>query len=69
MKKYLLLIASVLLLAACSSPKYAYYFDHYDYNSGKKKVETATTQLTGTNIVTPELSPQPLDEEHNCNNC
>ena len=37
MKKYLLLIASVLLLAACSSPKYAYYFDHYDYNSGKKK--------------------------------
>ena len=63
MKKYLLLIASVLLLAACSSPKYAYYFDHYDYNSGKKKVETATTQLTGTNIVTPELSPLQLDGE------
>lgn len=61
MKKYLLLLASVLLFAACSSPKYAYYFDHYDYNSGKKKVETSTPQLAGTNIATPELSPLKLD--------
>lgn len=63
MKKYLLLLASVLLLAACSSPKYAYYFDHYDYNSGKKKVETPTTQLAGTTLSTPELSPLKLDEQ------
>ena len=63
MKKYLLLIASVLLLAACSSPKYAYYFDHYDYNSGKKKVETATAQLSETSIATPQLSPLQLDAE------
>lgn len=63
MKKYLLLIASVLLFAACSSPKYAYYFDHYDYNSGKKKVETSNTELTQTTIATPELSPLYLDEK------
>ena len=63
MKKYLLLIASVLLLAACSSPKYAYYFDHYDYNSGKKKVETPTTHLAETTLSTPELSPLKLNEE------
>lgn len=63
MKKYLLLFASVLLLAACSSPKYAYYFDHYDYNSGKKKVETPTTHLTEATLSTPELSPLRLNEE------
>ena len=36
MIRNLLTICSILLLAACSSPKYAYYFDHHDYNSGKK---------------------------------
>lgn len=63
MKKYLLLITSVLLLASCSSPKYAYYFDHYDYNSGKKKVETPETQLARTTLATPDLSPLQLDQE------
>ena len=36
MKKILFLIGAVLLMAACSSPKYTYNFDHYDYNSGRK---------------------------------
>lgn len=30
-------VGAVLTLAACSSPKYTYNFDHYDYNSGKKR--------------------------------
>lgn len=38
MKKILVLLGASLLLAACSTPKYTYYFDHYDYNSGKKDV-------------------------------
>jgi len=38
MKKYIYLLISMVILASCSSPKYTYYFDHYDYNSGKKKV-------------------------------
>lgn len=63
MKKSLLLIASVILFAACSSPKYAYYFDHYDYNSGKKKIETSDVQLARTTLSTPELSPLQLNRD------
>lgn len=40
MKNYLLLFCAIALLASCSSPKYAYHFDHYDYNSGKKQKVT-----------------------------
>lgn len=36
MKKYTFIIISAILLAACSSPKYTYYFDHYDYAKNKK---------------------------------
>jgi hypothetical protein len=35
MRKILLLILPLFLLA-CSAPKYTYYFDHYDYSTGKK---------------------------------
>ncbi|MGC1241556.1 MAG: hypothetical protein WA874_08200 [Chryseosolibacter sp.] len=63
MKKYLLLLMSVLLLAACSSPKYAYYFDHYDYNSGKKKTEAPEIHLSQNTITTPETSPLRINEE------
>lgn len=60
MKKYLLLFTSVLLLASCSTPKYAYYFDHYDYNSGKKKIAPAG-ELAQVTLSTPETSPLQLD--------
>ena len=63
MKKYLLLLTSVLLLAACSSPKYAYYFDHYDYNSGKKKAAMPTGEVAQSVIGAPELSPLQLDAQ------
>ena len=36
MKKYTFIIIGAILLAACSSPKYTYYFDHYDYAKNKK---------------------------------
>jgi hypothetical protein len=36
MRNYPLLVAAALLFAACSAPRYAYHFDHYDYNSGRK---------------------------------
>jgi len=62
MKKYLLLIASVVFLAACSSPKYAYYFDHYDYNSGKKKAEISDVQLAQIHLTTPQLSPLRINQ-------
>lgn len=63
MKKYLLLISSVLLLASCSTPKYAYHFDHYDYNSGKKKAQTEKTRLAQQMLATPETSPLQINEE------
>jgi len=56
MKKIASLIGLVLLVTACSSPKYAYHFDHYDYNSGKKKSLPAQQQ-TATD------SPLQLDTE------
>ena len=37
MKKILSLLVLVVLLSACSTPKYTYHFDHYDYNIGKKE--------------------------------
>jgi hypothetical protein len=43
MKKYILLLAPVVMLVACSTPKYTYNFDYYDYNSGKKKVTSQET--------------------------
>jgi hypothetical protein len=39
MKFHQMLFGAAILLTACSSPKYAYHFDHYDYSSGKKTTE------------------------------
>ena len=71
MKKIGSLIGLVLLVAACSSPKYVYHFDHYDYNSGKKKSiqeEVATTQSPlvfdqQTVVASTTESPVVLAEE------
>ncbi len=41
MQKILAIGIAVMLVTACSSPKYTYYFDHYDYNSGKPRVATS----------------------------
>jgi hypothetical protein len=46
MKKLVMLIAFAVIFAACSSPKYSYYFDRYDYNSGKKLPAPTVTQNT-----------------------
>jgi len=37
MKRNLLCLLSLALLAACSAPKYSYNFSQYNYNAGKKK--------------------------------
>jgi hypothetical protein len=58
MKKIVVLLAGAVLFAACSSPRYSYYFDHYDYNSGKKTATAArameapvNTQLTDESLL------------------
>ena len=35
MKFHQMLFGAAILLTACSTPKYVYHFDHYDYSSGK----------------------------------
>ena len=37
MKKFLSMLSVVAFVVSCSSPKYSYNFDYYDYNSGKKE--------------------------------
>jgi hypothetical protein len=56
MKNYTLLLFAALMITACSSPKYTYHFDHYDYNSGKK----ARLAQTETKSGAPEVSVSPL---------
>jgi hypothetical protein len=67
MKNILMLVGSVLMLASCSAPKYSYYFDHYDYNSGKKKANSETVLLAanenGTPEITTEQSPLQVEKE------
>lgn len=52
MKKYSLLFFGAILLAACSTPKYTYHFDHYDYSTKKK-------DPAGKSVVVTE---QPVQE-------
>jgi hypothetical protein len=59
MKKFILVMAGAVVLAACSAPKYTYHFDHYDYNSGKKKTETASLTVNeSTSAATPPAATE-----------
>jgi hypothetical protein len=67
MKHLVTLVVSVLVLASCSTPKYTYNFDYYDYNSGRKKAE-AERLVAQSETVTPpaadgEVSPLSLAPE------
>jgi hypothetical protein len=75
MKKLFLLVIAALAAGACSSPKYTYHFDHYDYNSGRKQVATASAEpvsaspvlISDENIASTSASispvPTPITEE------
>jgi hypothetical protein len=58
MKRTLLILAAVAFMASCSSPKYTYNFDHYNYNAGKKKVSSVVNEAVandGPQAIQPEL--------------
>jgi hypothetical protein len=55
MKFHQILLGVTVGLAACSTPKYTYHFDHYDYNSGRKNVQPAVELKT-------EANPLEIDE-------
>ena len=59
-------IFAILLLASCSAPKYSYYFDHYDYNAGKRKkaaVENSVAAQSAPVEITSEPVNAPQPEE------
>ena len=57
MKFHQMLFGAAILLTACSSPKYVYHFDHYDYSSGKKTTEKLTSPIV------EDLAPLSLNSE------
>lgn len=50
-----------LLMAACSSPKYAYHFSEYDYNSGKNKLSNVPQPAEELTVVSE--TPLKLEDE------
>src|SRR5690606_38523430 len=52
----LFILCSLVLIVACSSPKYTYHFDTHDYHAGKKNIAPASAS---TEIV--ELPAVSLD--------
>lgn len=63
MKTILSLIVSALLFAACSSPKYSYHFDHYNYNSGKKQTVAQNASAKEVEVAKDETSPLLINNE------
>ncbi|HEY5691330.1 MAG TPA: hypothetical protein VIS49_07740 [Cyclobacteriaceae bacterium] len=43
-----------IAIVSCTSPRYAYHFDYYDYNSGKKGQEVDLTVAYESAVVNPE---------------
>jgi hypothetical protein len=52
----------MLILASCSSPRYSYNFDYYDYNSGRKELPKThlNESLLATNTEPLKLGRQEL---------
>ena len=40
MKTKITVLLAIVVLASCSTPKYSYFFEHRDYNAGKKKASS-----------------------------
>src|SRR5687768_17529173 len=50
--RFIITLLAVSIIWGCSAPKYTYHFDHYDYNSGRKKaVENPENNDAGSNSV------------------
>lgn len=64
MKNFTFLAVGLLMMAACSTPKYTYHFDRFDYNSGKKKTTSIETSAMATtsNQEIPSLEIEPVGD-------
>jgi hypothetical protein len=62
MRNFFMILVGILLLASCSAPKYSYYFDHYDYNSGKRQ-DQLSAQTPSERAQTAQQSPLAIEEQ------
>lgn len=60
MKSKLYYLLALVLIASCSSPKYTYNFDHYNYNSAKKTDKTVPKVETAEVSVIDPIEPSSL---------
>ena len=53
LRQYFILktVGAIVIMSSCSSPKYTYNFDYYDYNSGRKEL----SEVQSTKSVTEPL--------------
>jgi hypothetical protein len=68
MKNILLVLIAVVLLTACSPPKYTYHFDRYDYNSGKRSDAVADAGIAreaNPETLTASIDPAPVIVDDN----
>lgn len=63
MRKYLILLAAVSIMASCSTPKHAYYFDKHDYNAGKKQAKTNSVSTEVVDLDSPKETSFKVDPE------
>lgn len=62
MKSKIIVLLALVVLASCSAPKYSYYFDHYNYNAGKKQpqsVKEIATISMNSQILMASAAEQP----------
>ncbi len=55
LNKILFIALGTMLIAACSTPKYTYQFDRYDYNSGRKATVIAEDNQLSPLAVDPAM--------------
>jgi len=63
MKIKISVLLSIVVLASCSTPKYAYYFDHHNYDAGKKQpaaVKEASVLAVDPQMLVASTEVQPV---------
>ncbi len=63
MRNHFFLLVAAVIFASCSTQKYAYHFDHYDYQAGKKQIQNENPLAVQENERITEESPLKLDPE------
>lgn len=61
MKSRILIPVAVIMFWACSTPRYSYHFDTYDYNSGRKQ-SSGSTSGDQASETSPVLMDNPVLE-------